>query len=101
MIGEKIKKVLEKNNITQTSVAKKMGVSVACVNQWIADKRDISNKDIKKFCELFNTTPNYLYGFEDEITESDRHLLQAFKAMATASTGDNLNKNIPEQTKER
>lgn len=35
------------------------------------------------------------------ITESDRKLLQAFKAMATASTGDSLNKNISEQTKER
>lgn len=35
------------------------------------------------------------------ITDADRQLLQAFKAMATASTSDSLNKNIPEQTKER
>jgi transcriptional regulator with XRE-family HTH domain len=35
------------------------------------------------------------------ITESDRQLLQAFKAMATAQTSHSIDKNIPEQTKER
>lgn len=98
MFGENIRKVIERENMTVTDAAKIMGISQPRLAQWISGKNEPSQENIKKFCKLFHTTPNFLFGFEDEITESDRHLLQAFKAMATASTGDSLNKNIPEQT---
>lgn len=96
-----MKLVLKSCGETQYTASEKLGVSQGGLNLWLNNKRAPSPEEIKKFCELFHTTPNYLYGFEDEITESDRQLLQAFKAMATASKGDSLNKNIPEQTKER
>jgi transcriptional regulator with XRE-family HTH domain len=101
MFGENIRKVIERENMTATDAAKLMGISQPRLAQWISGKNEPSQENIKKFCMLFHTTPNFLFGFEDDITASDRQLLQAFKAMATASTGDNLNKNISEQTKER
>lgn len=78
-----------------------LGVSIGSLNHWLLEKRDPDQETVKKFCEVFNTTPNYLYGFEDEISESDKQLLQAFKTMATAQASNIQNKNIPEQTKDK
>lgn len=81
-IGKKIKEVIDKQNKTQIQMAKDMGCSVALVNMWISDKRDMSTKDINKFCSLYGITPNFLFGFEDDITDQDRAILQAVKSVA-------------------
>lgn len=101
MIGQRMLDVLKKNKISQTEASKLLGVSVGSLNHWCLDKREPDQDIIKKFCEIFHTTPNYLFGFDDEITESDRVLLQAFKTMASAQTSNNQNQNIPEQNKDR
>lgn len=80
-IGKKLKEIIDKNNTTQIQLAKDMGCSVALVNMWISDKRDMSTKDIQKFCEICNTTPNYLFGFEEDITDQDRAILRAVKSV--------------------
>lgn len=82
----------------QYTASEKLGVSQGGLNLWLNNKRSPSPEEIKKFCELFHTTPNFLYGFDEEISESDRALLQAFKTMATAQTSNNQNQNIPAQT---
>lgn len=76
-----------------------LGVSVGSLNHWCLEKRQPDQDIIKKFCEIFHTTPNYLYGFDDDISESDRALLQAFKTMATAQASNSQNQNLPEQAK--
>lgn len=101
MIGQRMLDVLKQNKISQTDASKLLGVSVGSLNHWLLEKRQPDQDIIKKFCEIFHTTPNYLYGFEDEISESDRALLQAFKTMATAQASNNKNQNLPEQIKER
>ena len=90
--------LLKKQNISQTQASKMLGVSVGSLNHWLLEKREPDQDIIKKFCQIFKTTPNYLYGFDDEISESDKVLLHAFKTMATAQASNNQNKNIPEQT---
>ena len=101
MFGERMRTIIEKENLTSTKAAEMLGISQPRLAQWLSGKNEPSQENIKKFCELFHTTPNYLFGFEDEITESDRALLQAFKTMATSQTSNNQNQNIPEQNKEQ
>ena len=88
MFGEKMRSVLEKNHLTTVKAAEMLGVSQPRLAQWLSGKNEPSQENIKKFCELFDTTPNYLFGFNDDISEEDRALLQAFKTMATAKTSD-------------
>lgn len=98
MIEERMKEVLKNRNVNQKDAAKMLGITAGELSHWFVGRAKIKAEDVKKFCELFDTTPNYLMGFDDEISESDRALLQAFKTMATAQASNNQNKNIPEQT---
>lgn len=63
--GKNIKEIIERKCKTQIQVAKDMGKSSSCVNQWVHNKRDMTLKDIYRFCELYHTTPNELFGFGD------------------------------------
>ena len=99
MFGDRMREVIRRQNITNTKAAELLGVSQPRFAQWLSGKNEPSQENIKKFCDIFHTTPNYLFGFDDEISESDRALLQAFKTMATAQASNNQNQNIPEQTK--
>lgn len=99
MFGERMRTVLEKENLTTVKAAEMLGVSQPRLAQWLSGKNEPSQENIKRFCELFHTTPNYLFGFDDGISEEDRALLQAFKSMATAQASNIQNQNIPEQTK--
>lgn len=98
-IGSKIREIIRKRGITQNQLAKEMGRSVTLVSLWLSNERDMSTDDIKKFCKICKTTPNYLFGFDDEITEQDKALLSAFKAMAAKTESPDQTKNIHEQTK--
>ena len=98
MLGDMMKAVLKASGETQNTASEKLGISQGGLNLWLNNKRSPSPEEIKKFCEVFNTTPNYLFGFDDGISESDRALLQAFKTLTKAQASNNQNPNIPEQT---
>ena len=104
-IGKKLKEIIDRNKTTQMQLAKEMGCSVALVNMWISDKRDMSTKDINKFCEICKTTPNYLFGFEDDITEQDRAILRAVKSVSglqkQTENDSNTSKQVQLSDKER
>lgn len=100
MFGDRMRTIIEKENLTTVKAAEMLGISQPRLAQWLSGKNEPSQENIKKFCDLFHTTPNYLFGFDDDISDSDRALLQAFKTMATAQTSNNQNQNLPEQTKD-
>ena len=66
MFGENMRKIIKKNNLTTTRAAELMGISQPRLAQWLSGKNHPSQEHIKKFCELFNTTPNYLLNDELE-----------------------------------
>ena len=66
MIGDKMREVLEKHNLTNTKAAEMMGISQPRLAQWLSGKNEPSQESIKKFCELFDTTPNFLINGESE-----------------------------------
>lgn len=82
MIGEKMKAAIKAANENQYTASEKLGVSQGGLNLWLNGKRNPTPEDIKKFCEVFHTTPNFLFGFE-EISEQDKALLAAVKSLAT------------------
>lgn len=68
MIGDKIKKIIEENGLTQEKFGNIIGKTNACVNQWIKGKRDLSTQDVVKICDSFSVSPNYLYDREKDLT---------------------------------
>lgn len=81
MIGNKIKELIKEKGYNQYTASEKLGISQGGLNLWIKGKRNPSPEDIRKICETFQTTPNYLFGFEDDITAQDRMILNAVKSM--------------------
>lgn len=88
MIGEKMKAAIKAANENQYTASEKLGVSQGGLNLWLNGKRNPTPEDIKKFCEVFHTTPNFLFGFE-EISEQDKALLAAVKSLATPKKTEN------------
>lgn len=68
-IGLKIRRALEKNNLSQPQLAEKMGRSAALVNMWISGKRDMSTQDIQKLCQICGISPNYLM-YDEQDTQT-------------------------------
>ena len=66
MIGENIKKAIKNKGLNQVQASDVLGVSVACLNQWINNKRRPSPHDIKKICSSFNVSPNFLFESETD-----------------------------------
>lgn len=66
MIGDKMREVLRKHNLTNTKAAEMMGISQPRLALWLSGKNEPSQENIVKFCEIFNTSPNYLMFGEQE-----------------------------------
>lgn len=105
MIGNKLKELIKNKKENQYTASEKLGVSQGCLNLWINNKRNPSLEDIKNICEKFNTTPNYLFGFDEDITDQDRAILKAVKSVAgiqkQAESNHDTPKQVPLSEKER
>jgi transcriptional regulator with XRE-family HTH domain len=97
MLGDKMKAVLKAAKENQYTACEKLGISQGCLNLWLNNKRNPNPAEIKKFCETFNVTPNFLFGFED-ISESDLQLLKAIKNVAANTQNASKTQNTPQQT---
>ncbi len=68
-IGEKIKFLREKNNMSQEELAKKVGYnSRSSINKIEKDGRGIPSDKIQIFAKIFNISPAYLMGWNEENT---------------------------------
>ncbi|MFT4929053.1 MAG: transcriptional regulator with XRE-family HTH domain [Phenylobacterium sp.] len=66
-IGQRILAACEQLNISQTQLARQVGVTPQAVGQWIEGKSKPGTNNLSKVCEALNTTPGYiLYGTTDE-----------------------------------
>lgn len=56
MVGIGIKKLREKNNLTQTDLAQRLGVSRQAISMWEADKRELKASMVKKIAQVFRVS---------------------------------------------
>lgn len=65
-IGNRLRKLLEINNMTQAELAKKMDTTTATLSRYVTGKRQPKGEIVAKMAYLLNTTSDYiLTGNED------------------------------------
>lgn len=69
-IGNRLRKLLEINNMTQAELAKKMDTTTATLSRYVTGKRQPKGEIVAKMAYLLNTTSDYiLTGKEHDETE--------------------------------
>ncbi len=66
MIGDQMRKTLRQQHITITKAAEMMGISQPRLNMWLIGKNHPKQEHIKKFCETFGVSLNFLMYGEQE-----------------------------------
>lgn len=59
-IGNAIKSLRSKQNMTQAELAERLGISVNAVSAWELDKTFPSNNNIKRLCDVFGIPSSLL-----------------------------------------
>ena len=62
---ENLKKEMEYRRISQTQLAEKLNVSQATVNRWTKGINQPDFQSLFLLCEILETTPNELLGWEN------------------------------------
>lgn len=69
-IGNRLRKLLEINNMTQAELAKKMDTTTATLSRYVTGKRQPKGEIVAKMAYLLNTTSDYiLTGKESDESE--------------------------------
>lgn len=68
MIAERIKILRQNHNLTQTDVAKKLGITRSSVNAWEMGISVPSTQYIVELAQLFNVSSDYLLGISKTST---------------------------------
>ena len=61
----RLKEILKINNMSQTDLAKKIGMSQGIVNNYCTGKREPSHDVLILICKALNESADYLLGLED------------------------------------
>lgn len=68
MLNDNIKQLRQSNNMTQTELAEKLGVSKQCVSNWENDYIQPSIEMLVKIAKFFKVSTDLLLGIDDKIT---------------------------------
>lgn len=67
-MGERIKDLRLKNNLTQEELGKSIGVQKSAIRKYEkGDVENIKRTSILKMATIFNVSPSYLMGWDDEV----------------------------------
>lgn len=64
--GERIRRLRNEKRLTQKQLAEIIGKAQSAIAYWEADKQEPSVSSLKKLCEFFEVSADYLLGIEDE-----------------------------------
>ena len=59
-----VKELRRRSGTQQKELAILAGVSQATVSDWELGKKDPAKDNLTKLCEIFNTTPSVIFGYE-------------------------------------
>ena len=76
MLGTRIRVVREMMDVSQTELARRLGVNKATISRWESEDVDITAKAIRRLAEALGVTPS-VFGREEEWME----LARAFSAL--------------------
>lgn len=65
IISSNIKETRKKRGFTQEEVSKLIGISRSTIAKWENGSREPNALELKKLCELFNVSSDYIYGRSD------------------------------------
>lgn len=65
MIGERLSEVRKDHGDTQSSLAKKLNVSVATVRSWEQEKSSPAHEILVTICKMYRVSSDYLLGLSN------------------------------------
>lgn len=63
--ADRLKELRKEKELSQNELAKKLNISVACINRWENNLRIPSIDSIILLCEFFGCSADYIIGLED------------------------------------
>ena len=99
-IGSRIRKYREERKLTQKELAQRIGVSSSRVSNW---EQGINRPDadtIAKICKALTVSPSELldvYLCEDELSDGERKVIQAYRAKPELQNAVNILLGIEEK----
>lgn len=63
--AERIRELREKNDMTQSELAKRLSITRSSVNEWEMSLFIPSSKILLELCKVLHTTSDYLLGMDD------------------------------------
>lgn len=80
----RISELRKEQNMKQLALAELLQVSQQTVSRYETGERDLGTDDIRRLCEIFGVTADYLLGFSAQrsarLPEGDAELLAAYHA---------------------
>lgn len=75
-MAERIKECRLSNNLTQEELAEKLGLQKSAIAKYENGRvKNIKRATIDKMATIFNCSPSYLMGYEDNLTQNNAELL--------------------------
>ena len=65
MYGERLRELRESKKLTQRQLAEKLGLNQQDISRYEREQIDLSTEMIRKFCEFFEVSSDFLLGFTD------------------------------------
>jgi transcriptional regulator with XRE-family HTH domain len=90
-IGERIKELRAKKKLTQSDLAKLVGLTYIQVGRYETEKSNPSSDVLQKLAQALDTTSDFLMNGASDVTSaqlSDKELLNQFKAVEKLSQED-------------
>ena len=63
--ADRIRELREKNDMTQSELAKRLSITRSSVNAWELSLSIPSSKSLPELCKVLHTTSDYLLGMDD------------------------------------
>ena len=65
--GEKLKELIEDDDISISEMAEKLGVNRRQITRWESDNAEMGIMKLKMLCELYNVSADYMLNLPDNL----------------------------------
>lgn len=98
MINQRLKELRQVNNLTQSELAERVGLSYIQIGRYEKGKSSPSSDILQKLAEVLNTSTDFIMNGKSEQVEaqlSDKELIKQFKEVENMNSDDkNLIKTL-------